>query len=132
MKLSDLEKELKFQDARSGGPGGQNVNKVNTKIELRFDILSSTVLTSEHKERLLHRLKGKISKEGILIISSQSERSQLRNKKACIDKFYSLIKAALKKNRKRISTKPTRSSIEKRIKNKKKTGEKKELRRRIN
>ena len=120
-----------FSDSRSQGPGGQNVNKVNTRIELRFNIPESRLLTQEQKDLLLNKLSGRITKDGVLILSSQSERSQIRNKKMVIDKFNILITNSLQKKKPRIKTKPGKSAIEKRLEEKKIVGRKKEYRKKL-
>jgi ribosome-associated protein len=127
-----LNSELNFFDLRSQGPGGQNVNKLNTKIELRFNIHQSKILNEEQKNLILGHLASKINKNGVLILSSQSERSQLRNKKLVIDKFNILINSALRKKKPRIKTKPSKKAVEKRLELKKKIGQKKEFRKKIN
>jgi ribosome-associated protein len=111
----DFSGEFEFATSRSGGPGGQNVNKVNSKVELRFDIRNSMLLTEAQKELMISKLNSKITDEGILIIVSQRERSQLANKEDVIEKFYKLMEAALKPVRHRTATAPTRSSVEKRL-----------------
>jgi len=121
-------KELIFKTSRSSGSGGQNVNKVSTKVELRFDLYSSVLLSENQKERIGFKLKNRISSEGILIISSDSERTQLRNKKNVIELFFELLEKALQKPKKRVKTKPTRASKEKRLKDKKIKSDKKKLR----
>jgi ribosome-associated protein len=120
--------ELKFSTSRSSGPGGQNVNKVNTKVELRFNIASSTFLTDTEKEAIHDALRNRISNEGDLLIVSQSERTQLQNKKKAEDSFYSLIAKALTPKKERRATRPTKASKEKRIEEKKKHSQIKTLR----
>ena len=120
--------ELTFKAVRSSGSGGQNVNKVSTKVALRFDIEHSEFLSDDEKERIYKKLKNRISNEGILIISSDAERTQLRNKNKAIELFFELLENALKKPKKRKKTKPTRASKEKRLKEKKEQSEKKQLR----
>lgn len=115
VNIPDLLPEFTFQTSRSSGPGGQNVNKVNSKVELRFNISASSLLTDEQKEILLSKLEAKINAEGFLVIVSQRDRSQLANKEDVIQKTYQLIEKALRPVKKRKSTKPTRSSIEKRL-----------------
>lgn len=128
MDIEDFLPELVFCASRSSGPGGQNVNKVNTKVELRFDVMKSAVLSEEEKCLILIKLKGKINSEGILIITSQEDRSQLKNKETAISKFYTLVTRALTPPKPRRRTKPTAASRLRRLTEKKKTGEKKSLR----
>lgn len=123
-----LIKELEFKAVRSSGKGGQNVNKVSTKVELRFDVLNSNYLSDNEKDRVLVKLKNRISLEGILVLNSETERTQLRNKKNVIELFIELLEKALHKPKRRVKTKPTRSSKEKRLKEKKQNSERKRLR----
>src|SRR6056297_4215777 len=120
--------ELVFKAVRSSGSGGQNVNKVSTKVELRFDVEHSEFLTGDEKARIFKKLKNRISNEGILIITSDKERTQLRNKNKAVELFFDLLEQALKKPKKRKKTKPTRASKEKRLKEKKVQSEKKQSR----
>ena len=129
--IPDLSSEFVFQASRSSGPGGQNVNKVNSRVELRFDIPNSVLLSEEQKQVLLNKLASKLTTDGILQLVSQAERSQLMNKEKCVEKFYILIKKALTPQKKRKATRPTKASVEKRIQEKKQTGEKKSLRGKI-
>lgn len=133
MKISEnlkkqLESEFQFSASRSSGPGGQNVNKVNTRIELRFSVKNTTLFSEEEKERINLKLKTRINTDGELIITSQEARSQLDNKETVIQKFYELIEKALTIPAKRIKSSPTAASKEKRIETKKNTGLKKLLR----
>jgi len=120
--------EIKYKTSRSSGSGGQSVNKVSSKVELRFDIDASLVLTDKQKNLVKRKLKNRISTEGILIISSDSERTQLGNKKKVNELFLELLEKAFKKPKKRIKTKPTKASKERRLKQKKIQSEKKKLR----
>ncbi len=115
----NFEPELHFSSSRSSGPGGQHVNKVNTRIELRFHIPDSELLSDEEKEILLHKLKNKINKDGELIIVSQEDRSQYKNKEIALEKFLDMLKKALTPTKKRKPSKPTRASKEKRLDEKK-------------
>jgi ribosome-associated protein len=124
----NIENEFVFSASRSGGPGGQNVNKVSTKVELRFNLLLSPSFTEKEKEILFRKLKNKINKEGELLIISQSERSQLLNKQVVIEKFFILISKALSIPKFRKATKPTFTSKLKRLEEKKNRGSIKKLR----
>jgi len=125
MRNIEFENELIFRASRSGGKGGQNVNKVSTKIELDFDIANSELLSDEEKTVLMEKLKNKIDKSGVLRIVSQTERSQYLNKLDAISKFYKLIEKAFKKEKVRHKTRPTKVSKEERINIKKIISQKK-------
>lgn len=126
--IGKLDQELMFNFSRSSGPGGQNVNKVNTKVELRFNIDHSLVLGDKQKEMVKLKLSSKINQEGELIIVAQEKRSQVQNKELAIMKFYELINKALTPRKKRLRTKATQASKEKRLKDKKEHSEKKNRR----
>ncbi len=114
----NFQDEFVFQASRSGGPGGQNVNKVSSKVELRFNVATSALLTEDEKSVIQAKLANKINNLGELIIVSQTERSQLKNKEKVIEKFYLLIERALTPRKKRLKTNPTRASVERRLESK--------------
>ena len=128
IRQRELEKEIKFNTSRSGGPGGQHANKVETSVELRFNIFYSSSLNRQEKRRLFKKLGNKITKEGELIITSENSRSQARNKEEALEKFFTMIEEALKVPKKRKPTRPSKAAKEKRLKEKKKHGEKKSYR----
>ena len=110
LKNRNFENEFIYSTSRSSGPGGQNVNKVSSKVELRYNLLLTSILTQEEKEMIFVKLKNKINKENEIILVSQSERTQLMNKIAVTEKFYVLISKALTVPIKRKNTRPTLSS----------------------
>ena len=131
MKI-DITREILFQTARSGGKGGQNVNKVETMVEGRWQVNASQLVTEEQKQMITEKLVNKITDEGYLLVKSQTERSQLGNKQEVIKKMNQLVSVALTKQKKRRATKPTAASKEKRIESKKLNTFTKDLRKKIN
>ena len=125
LKERDFERELSFQASRSGGAGGQNVNKVATKVELRFHVENSEILTDEEKALILQKLSRRINNEGYLQVVCQDSRSQLQNKELCVERFYELLGQAFTKQKKRKPTKPTRASIRRRLESKQRHAQKK-------
>jgi ribosome-associated protein len=120
--------ELQFRTSRSGGPGGQNVNKLETRVELLFDVANSPFIPEHLRQRLLSNLSSKLDSAGILRVVAQDSRSQWKNKQFAIERLAALLKSALKVRKKRISTKPTRTAREDRLRMKKVRGETKRLR----
>lgn len=131
LKERHFEQELDFTATRSSGPGGQNVNKVNTRVVLRFNITETSLLVEPEKEMIFSKLSKRISKEGILQITSQTKRSQLENKEIAIERFYQLLENALKPVRQRTPTRPTKASKIKRLESKQINSRRKALRKTI-
>jgi ribosome-associated protein len=128
LKNRNFESEFVYSTSRSGGPGGQNVNKVSTKVELRLNLLLSSGFSEEEKEIICNKLKNKINKESEIILVSQSERTQLMNKVLVTEKFYDIISRALTKQKKRKPTRPTHTSKIKRLEGKRSRGNIKKMR----
>jgi ribosome-associated protein len=129
--MIDVSKEVQLQTTRSGGAGGQNVNKVETAVIAFFDITGSALFTDEQKAVLQQKLASRINKEGQVVVKAQTHRTQLENKTEAIQKLNGLLAQALHKKKARIATKPSKAVKEKRVEGKKKTGERKESRRKI-
>jgi ribosome-associated protein len=131
MMNRDFSPEFEFITSRSGGPGGQNVNKVSSKVMLCFDIQKSALLSDSEKELIQNKLANKINTSGILQIVSQKERTQLGNKELCIEKFYAMIEKALTIPKRRRKTRPSKTAVEKRLDFKRKLSEQKQNRKKI-
>jgi len=128
LKNRNFENEFIFSTSRSSGPGGQNVNKVSSKVELRIILILSANFSEEEKEMIFNKLKNKINKDNEIILVAQSERNQLMNKIVVTEKFYDLVSKALTVQKIRRSTRPTLVSKLKRLDNKRNRGLIKKLR----
>lgn len=124
-KLTIPLSEIEYSFSRSGGKGGQNVNKVETKVELRYDILHSPSLDEPTREKLLNRLSTRLLQNGVLRLSSETYRSQLKNREDVTERFATLLRDALKTQKKRKPTSPTKSSVEERMQTKKQRSQRK-------
>ena len=129
VNVNDILNELLFSASRSSGPGGQNVNKVNTKITLKWDVARSQIINQEQKNFLLKKFSAGLTKDGVLILTAQDNRSQIKNKEKAISKLGKWLEAAFKPKKTRKATKPNKAAQKKRRENKQKHSEKKIWRR---
>ncbi|MFL6195259.1 MAG: alternative ribosome rescue aminoacyl-tRNA hydrolase ArfB [Thermoanaerobaculia bacterium] len=113
--LAIPDEEVSYATSRSGGPGGQNVNKLETRVTLRFDLAGSPSLTEEQKARLGERLATRITKEGVLQVSSQKHRTQAANREAAVERFAELLRENLREEAPRKKTRPSRAAKARRL-----------------
>jgi ribosome-associated protein len=121
--------ELEWSFARSGGSGGQNVNKVSSKVDLRWNPETSTALTLDDRARLLERLRNRLSTDGYLIVTSTATRDQIKNRDDAMDKLALIVRSALHREKPRKPTKPTKGAKRRRLEDKRRHAEKKSNRR---
>lgn len=121
-KLSIPEDELTFSVARSGGPGGQHVNKVSTRVTLRFDVLSSPSLTARQRNRILRRLATRINRDGVLRVACGRQRSQAANRREVRERFAELLRGALLPEKRRVATRVSRTEKRRRVEEKRRRG----------
>ena len=123
--------EITFQTSRSSGPGGQNVNKVESRVELRWHLMESQLLDDAQKALILEKIANQLTGEGLLLITAQDDRSQLRNKETALARFHELLLKSLRRPKPRKATKPSKSAVRKRLEGKKIHSDKKANRRKL-
>ena len=128
MNKEIIQTEIQYKAVRSSGAGGQNVNKVATKVQIQFFVEQSNGLTADEKSTLTQKLTNRITKDGFIMVECGETRSQLKNKELCTQRLFLLLENALKKDKKRIATKIPKAVIKKRLEDKQKNAEKKQSR----
>ena len=123
--------EFDFSFSRSSGPGGQNVNKVNSKVTLRWNVMTSDTIPEAIRQRFLKKFQSKIKEDGELVLSSDRFRDQPRNIDDCLEKLKKMLAQVLRPEKKRIKTKPSKAKVQQRLETKKRHSDKKNTRRRI-
>ncbi len=130
MEIPDLEPELSYRTARSGGKGGQNVNKVETMVEVLWNVPASALFSHDEKQRIMYKLASRLNKDGILAVRSSEARSQLENKAEARRKLIGLVTQALIRPKPRKATRPSKGAVERRLESKKRDSARKASRRR--
>lgn len=123
--LAIPDEEVAFTTSRSGGPGGQNVNKLETRVTLRFDLAGSAALSEEQKARLRERLATRITRDGILQVTSQRHRTQAANREAAVERFAELLRENLREEPPRKKTRPSRAAKARRLEGKRRRSQRK-------
>jgi ribosome-associated protein len=131
MRFTVPERELQFRAGPAGGPGGQHVNRASTRVEVRWDVASSPSISESQRQTLLEKLGSRIDSRGILRVSADERRSQMRNREAALERLNSLVRQALKKPKQRKKTKPSPAAREKRLEDKRRRSERKQDRRAV-
>ena len=126
---ADFLPELTFQTSRASGPGGQNVNKVESRVELRWHLQNSQVLSDLQKQLLLEKLAARLTADGLLLVTAQDDRSQLRNRELALARFYELLQKSIRRPKPRRATRPSAGAVRERLEGKKRQSAKKANRR---